>query len=64
MITYEVIGYKSKEDFDNLNGSKLDYDLIFFAEALEIGKNFLKNFHIIKVQSSDREQITILTNEN
>lgn len=60
-MTYEVQGYKSQEDYDKYIYDQIDRDLINKKDALKIGKEFLKDYPIVKVQSSDREFIELLT---
>jgi len=61
MRTYEVRGYSSQERFDNVDGTCLEYNMTRKREAMKSGKNMLKIYPIVKVQSSDREFIEILT---
>lgn len=61
-ITYEIIGYKTKEDFENRNGQILDEGITSRKEAMDTAKDLYNNepHAIMKVQSSDREFIKIL----
>lgn len=60
--TYEILGYKSKEDFTNRNSIILDEGITNKREAVKIAKELYNNepHRIMKVQSSDREFILIL----
>lgn len=59
-ITYEIIGYKTKADFEQCTGIVLDDGLLNKEDARNIGKDYLSEYKIIKVQSNDREEIDIL----
>lgn len=57
---YEILGYDSKKAFEARSYSVLDSDLKIKSLALLVGKLYLKNYPIVKVQSHDREFIKIL----
>ena len=59
---YEVLGYKSHEDYDCYDYEVLGlYNVTSMAEAMRIGKQRLsKKFPVIKIQSDDREEIEVL----
>ena len=60
--TYEILGYKTKEDFTNRNFTTLDSGITRKREAVNTAKELYNNepYAIMKVQSSDREFIEIL----
>ena len=60
--TYEILGYKTKEDFTERNFQILNEGITNKKEVLKEARNYIFNepYAIIKVQSSDREFIQIL----
>jgi len=56
-IDYEIIGYKTAEDFNERNGEELGSAYATFAEASKDAEAFFSDFAVVKVQSSDREEI-------
>lgn len=58
--SYEVICYKSQTDFDNRIQEKSESGITVKREALRLGKKFLKEFPIVKIQSNDREHINLM----
>lgn len=59
-ITYEVLGYVSQQDYDDYNFETIDEFVPTKEEAIEIGNDALDYYKIVKVQSNDREEISIL----
>lgn len=55
-ITYEVIGYKSADDFNIRNGELLRCDFDSYKEAEEKVEPLFCNYCVVKIQSSDREE--------
>jgi len=63
-LAYEVRGYRTKEDFDNIRFEMIEEGLINKEDAMRIGKECLAQYEIIKVQSMDLQTedfIEILT---
>jgi len=60
--TYEILGYKTKQDFTKRNFDVLDEGITNKREAVKVAKELYNNepHRIMKVQSSDREFILIL----
>lgn len=60
--TYEILGYKTKEDFTKRNSSILDEGITNKKDAVKTAKELYFNepYAIMKVQSNDREFIQIL----
>ena len=61
--TYEILGYKTNEDFTSRNFTTLDLGITRKREAVSTAKELYNNkpYAIIKVQSNDREFIQILS---
>ncbi len=60
MRTYEVIGYKTQADFDNRVQGMSEEGITVKREALKLGKRYLNEYVVVKVQSNDREFIKVL----
>ena len=60
IVTYEIRGYKTTENFNNMNYEMVDEGILTMDEALEDGEKLLNRFAVVKVQSTDREEISIL----
>jgi len=63
-LTYEIRGYRTQEDFDNIRFEMIEEGLINKEDALWIGKECLAQYEIVKVQSMDLQTedfIEILT---
>lgn len=60
--TYEILGYKTKEDFTKRNFQVLDSGITNKREAVKTVNDLYNNepHAIMKLQSSDREFIKIL----
>lgn len=61
--TYEVLGYDHQEDFDVHTASLLATGLLIRSEAIDLAREQLATFPIVKVQSDDREFIEVLRRE-
>lgn len=62
-MTYEIHCYNSQKDFDEVRFVRMAYDLTRKPEAMRLGRRYLSDFPIVKVQSDDREFIEILERE-
>ena len=62
-VTYDVYGYSTSSDWDGRNFTILDDGITSKSEALNIGRDFLDEYVVVKVQSSDREEIELLGDE-
>ena len=60
VVTYEVRGYKDEAAFDAHQFTLVDESIPDWAEACSIGESALGDFGVVKVQSSDREEIEVL----
>lgn len=58
-ITYKVYGYKTQNDFENRN-FKIVEEGLNKKDAMQLAKDALKEYAVVKVQSYDREFIEIL----
>lgn len=58
--TYEVIGYANQRDYDNRIRGASEQGITVKREAMKLGRRFLNEYHVVKVQSNDREFIAIL----
>lgn len=61
-MTYEILGYKTKEDFENFNFIPLEDGITSEFEAVTLAEEWYENepYAVIKIQSEDREFIKIL----
>jgi hypothetical protein len=59
-MDYEVKGYESEAAFDAVQFQIVDDGIRYRQAALRVGREALKEFPIVKVQSGDREFIEIL----
>ena len=59
-ITYEVKGYMTVKDFDDTNYILIDEYIPTKDEAMEIAREVLGEYEVVKMQSHDREEIVIL----
>lgn len=58
--TYEIIGYMTSSDFDGRNGTDCGDGYLTMEDALKFAEELLDEYVIVKVQSSDREEIKLL----
>jgi len=56
-INYGVLGYKTTDDFNNRKCVLLGGGFKTFADAEKVAAPFFSEFAVVKVQSSDREEI-------
>lgn len=59
-MTYDIHAYNTQADFDAVRFVLMAFDLPRKHEALKLGRDYLAEFPIVKVQSDDREFIEIL----
>lgn len=57
---YEVLGYETQEDFDNRKFRVITNGRLVFDAFMAAGVALKEDYQIVKVQSDDREDITIL----
>ena len=63
-VTWEVLGYATQGTYDRHKGfDAIDGNLTSHASAMDIGRAALRDYAVVKVQSSDRETIVVLTHE-
>ena len=60
VILYEVLGYLTEQDYNEFKFVTLRSYVSTRKEAMEFAKRVLGEYEVVKVQSNDREQITIL----
>ena len=60
--TYEILGYKTQEDFDNRNFEPVTDGLTVKRKTIALAKRTKKDssFAVVKVQSSDREFVKVI----
>ena len=59
-ITYEVIGYIGASDYEGRNGTDLGDGYKSMEDAFNDAKELQDEYVVIKIQSSDREEIKLL----
>lgn len=61
-IAYEILTYKTESDFDTMGFEIWDTGYLSMEAALATvrGNKLLEEYAVVKVQSSDREELEIL----
>jgi hypothetical protein len=59
-MTYEVLGYKSQEDYDAVKFELIDDGIRHKRDALRLARGTLVDYPLVKVQNHDRSFIELL----